>query len=70
MLYCYYTVLYYYTVLSPVIPDTSLAVYRRIVEPEAQKVGVTAHIGGFMAGMLFLFFGVFPFVSPICYDCC
>ncbi|PVD22469.1 hypothetical protein C0Q70_18283 [Pomacea canaliculata] len=35
-----------------VIPDTSLAVYRRIVEPEAQKVGVTAHIGGFMAGLL------------------
>ena len=33
-----------------VVPDTSLAVYRRIVEPENLKIGVTAHIGGFMAG--------------------
>ena len=32
------------------LPDTALAVYRRVTEPENQKVGVTAHIGGFMAG--------------------
>ena len=38
------------SVLFAVVPDTSLAVYRRIVEPENLKVGVTAHIGGFMAG--------------------
>ena len=37
-------------VLFAVVPDTSLAVYRRIVEPENLKIGVTAHIGGFMAG--------------------
>lgn len=39
-------------ILMLVVPDTGLAVYRRITEPENQKVGVTAHIGGFLAGLL------------------
>ncbi|GFS08643.1 rhomboid-like protein [Elysia marginata] len=37
------------------VPDTAIAVYRRITEPDEFKVGVSAHIGGFVAG---LFMGV------------
>ncbi|XP_076454648.1 rhomboid-related protein 2-like [Babylonia areolata] len=39
-------------ILVLVVPDTSLAIYRRVVEPENQKVGVAAHVGGFLAGLL------------------
>ena len=38
-------------ILILVVPDTALAIYRRISAPDEFKVGVTAHIGGFMAGM-------------------
>ncbi|KAL8608160.1 hypothetical protein ACOMHN_016615 [Nucella lapillus] len=36
-------------ILILVVPDTSLAIYRRVTAPEDQKVGVAAHVGGFMA---------------------
>ncbi|XP_041368691.1 rhomboid-related protein 2-like [Gigantopelta aegis] len=39
-------------ILVLVVPDTGLAIYRRISEPDNFKVGVTAHIGGFGAGLL------------------
>lgn len=39
-------------ILVLVVPDTALAIYRRIAEPETFKVGVTAHLGGFAAGLL------------------
>ncbi|KAK3781434.1 hypothetical protein RRG08_019060 [Elysia crispata] len=42
-------------ILILVVPDTAIAVYRRITEPEEFKVGVSAHIGGFVAG---IFMGV------------
>ncbi|KAK7094963.1 rhomboid-related protein 2-like [Littorina saxatilis] len=39
-------------ILVLVVPDTAMAVYRRVTAPDEFKVGVTAHIGGFMAGLL------------------
>ncbi|CAL1534822.1 unnamed protein product [Lymnaea stagnalis] len=39
-------------ILLLVVPDTGVAIYRRISEPEANKIGVTAHIGGFLAGLM------------------
>ncbi|XP_005093059.1 rhomboid-related protein 2 [Aplysia californica] len=38
-------------ILILVVPDTALAIYRRVTEPDVFKVGVTAHIGGFLAGV-------------------
>ena len=35
---------------STVVPDTYLGIYRRITEKDEFKVGVSAHIGGFVAG--------------------
>lgn len=35
------------------IGDTSVAVYRRFFEEGATKIGISAHIGGMMAGNLF-----------------
>lgn len=32
------------------IGDTSVAVYRRFFEEGAAKIGISAHIGGMMAG--------------------
>ncbi|XP_050394389.1 rhomboid-related protein 2 isoform X1 [Patella vulgata] len=39
-------------ILVLVLPDTGIAIYRRISAPDEFKVGVTAHIGGFLAGLL------------------
>ncbi|KAH9500713.1 Rhomboid- protein 2, partial [Bulinus truncatus] len=39
-------------ILLLVIPDTSVAIYRRVTEPDQFKVGVTAHLGGFLAGLM------------------
>ncbi|XP_046547424.1 rhomboid-related protein 2-like isoform X3 [Haliotis rubra] len=39
-----------FIILTLVVPDTSLAIYRRVTAPEDQKVGVSAHIGGFLTG--------------------
>ncbi|ESP04998.1 hypothetical protein LOTGIDRAFT_230044 [Lottia gigantea] len=39
-------------ILMLVVPDTSIAIYRRITAPDEFKVGVTAHIGGFLCGLL------------------
>ncbi|XP_046547270.1 rhomboid-related protein 2-like isoform X1 [Haliotis rubra] len=41
-----------FIILTLVVPDTSLAIYRRVTAPEDQKVGVSAHIGGFLTGLL------------------
>ncbi|XP_067662674.1 rhomboid-related protein 2-like isoform X1 [Haliotis asinina] len=41
-----------FIILALVVPDTSLAIYRRVTAPENQKVGVSAHIGGFLTGLL------------------
>ncbi|KAH9500712.1 Rhomboid- protein 2 [Bulinus truncatus] len=38
-------------ILLLVVSDTSLAIYRRVNEPNQNKVGVSAHIGGFLAGL-------------------
>lgn len=37
------------------IGDTSVAVYRRFFEEGATKIGISAHIGGMMAGNLFFY---------------
>ncbi|KAK3781447.1 hypothetical protein RRG08_019072 [Elysia crispata] len=42
-------------ILFLVVSDTAAAVHRRIKEPQQFKVGVSAHIGGFVAG---IFMGV------------
>lgn len=42
-------------ILLLVVPDTAIAIYRRVTEPEEFKVGVSAHMGGFVAG---IFMGV------------
>ncbi|BFZ20276.1 hypothetical protein BsWGS_23315 [Bradybaena similaris] len=39
-------------ILILVVPDTGLAVYRRVTAPDENKIGVTAHIGGFLAGVM------------------
>lgn len=37
------------------IGDTSVAVYRRFFEEGATKIGISAHIGGMMAGNQYLY---------------
>ncbi|XP_055898545.1 rhomboid-related protein 2-like isoform X2 [Biomphalaria glabrata] len=39
-------------ILLLVVPDLSVAIYRRVTEPAANKIGVTAHLGGFLAGVM------------------
>lgn len=54
-------------ILILVIPDTSLAVYRRITAPEGSKVGVSAHIAGFAGGM-FLGIAVLKNVNQLSWE--
>lgn len=49
------------------IGDTSVAVYRRFFEEGATKIGISAHIGGMMAGNLFFIWKTRDLLVTICH---